>query len=103
VTCQGAVQVKSRWRSRRQSVFRAHTAPNPYEAPSCQETNYPYKRFFSPLSVDRNDYALMTNGTGLNGRGERGSLTRAMVQCTMLFLCGIMVISLWRSTDGTDA
>jgi hypothetical protein len=28
VTCQGAVQVESRGRSRPQSVFRAHTAPN---------------------------------------------------------------------------
>ena len=25
----------------------AHPVPNPYEAPSCQETNYPCERFFS--------------------------------------------------------
>jgi hypothetical protein len=37
------------------------------------------------------------------GEGERCSLTREMVQCTMPFLCGIMVVNLWRSTDGTDA
>jgi hypothetical protein len=28
-----------------------HTVPNPYEAPMCQETNYPYERIFCFFSA----------------------------------------------------